>query len=102
MFVFSTCNETDTWSWTAEGSLQYKQKMCLKPKTGGANPDNGVIIVLGSACNDSQNMFEFVPSEYRLMVNVKQVHDYAVNYQMIFGYYSAIRIHQIFRNVMIN
>jgi hypothetical protein len=55
--VFSSCDATDTWSWTAQGSLQYKKKMCLKPK-------NGVELVLDSVCDERQNFFEFVPSKY--------------------------------------
>ena len=60
---------TDKWSWTSKGSLQYKQGMCLKPETGGATPDNSVMLVLDSACNESQNFFEFSPSKYHLVLN---------------------------------
>jgi hypothetical protein len=67
--VFSTCNVTDKWSWTSNGSLQYKQGMCLKPETGGATPDNSVMLVLDSACNEAQNFFEFSPSKYHLVLN---------------------------------
>ena len=64
MGVFSSCDVTDTWSWTAQGSLQYKKKMCLRPKTGGDEPRNGVELVLGLVCDERQNFFEFVPSKY--------------------------------------
>ena len=61
--VYSTCNATDTWSWTAEGSLQYRNQMCLKPKNG-ENPNNDEKLVLSSLCNHTQNFFKFVPSKY--------------------------------------
>ncbi|CAB4033342.1 Hypothetical predicted protein, partial [Paramuricea clavata] len=59
--IFSSCDATDTWSWTAQGSLQYKKKMCLQPR--GAQ---GIYIklVLDSICDQPQNVFEFVPSTY--------------------------------------
>jgi hypothetical protein len=62
--VFSSCDATDRWSWTAQGSQQYKKKMCLKPETGGASPGNDVKLVLDSVCDERQNFFEFVPSKY--------------------------------------
>ena len=61
MGVFSGCDATDTWTWTAKGSLQYKKKMCLYPETG-SNPRNNV--KLDSVCDERQNFFEFVPSKY--------------------------------------
>ncbi|CAB3992973.1 MAM and LDL-receptor class A domain-containing 2-like [Paramuricea clavata] len=61
--VFNSCNATDTWSWTAKGSLQYKKKMCLKPETGGEHPRNHADLVLDSICDERQNFFEFVPSD---------------------------------------
>ena len=64
MGVFRSCDATDTWSWTAQGSLQYKKKMCLKPKTGGEDPSSGTKLVLDSVCDEQQNVFEFVPSKY--------------------------------------
>jgi hypothetical protein len=62
--LFSSCDATDTWTWTAQGSLQYKKKMCLKPETGGAHPRNHVELALDSVCDERQNFFEFVPSKY--------------------------------------
>ena len=62
--VFSSCDATDTWSWTAQGSLQYKKKMCLKPETGGAHPRNHVDFVLDSVCDERQNYLEFMRSKY--------------------------------------
>ena len=62
--VFSTCDATDQWSWTAQGSLQYKKKMCLVPKTGRIDPVDNIVLMLGSACNESKNFFKFVPSKY--------------------------------------
>ncbi|CAB4036292.1 RNA-directed DNA polymerase from mobile element jockey, partial [Paramuricea clavata] len=58
--VFSSCNATDTWSWTTRGSLQYKKKMCLKPETGGRNPYNNAELVLDSVCDEPENLFEFM------------------------------------------
>ncbi|CAB3989870.1 MAM and LDL-receptor class A domain-containing 1-like [Paramuricea clavata] len=60
--VFSSWDATDTWSWTAQESLQYKKKMCLQPETGGVNPRNGIKLVLDSVCDERQNFFEFVPT----------------------------------------
>jgi hypothetical protein len=60
----------DKWSWTSSGSLQYKKDMCLRPETGGASPDNDVKLVLDSACNESQNFFEFQPSKYHLVLYI--------------------------------
>ncbi|CAB4045387.1 MAM and LDL-receptor class A domain-containing 2-like, partial [Paramuricea clavata] len=57
--VFSSCDATDTWNWTAQGSLQYKKKMCLKPETRGVNRE---WLVLDSVCDERQNVFEFVPT----------------------------------------
>jgi hypothetical protein len=68
--LFSSCNATDTWSWTAQGSLQYKKKMCLRPETGGENPRNDVYLVLDSVCDEQQNVFEFVPSKYLSMLYI--------------------------------
>ena len=63
MGVFSSCDATDTWSWTAQGSLQYKKKMCLKPETV-LNPRSGIKLVLDSICDERQNVLQFVPSKY--------------------------------------
>ena len=38
--------------------------MCLKPKTEGEHPRNNVELVLDSVCDERQNFFEFVLSEY--------------------------------------
>ena len=62
--VYDNCEPTDTWSWTAEGSLKYKNKWCIKPKTGWENPENNVNIVLDSTCDHAQNFFKFIPSKY--------------------------------------
>ena len=68
MGLFSSCDATDTWSWTAQGSLQYKKKMCLKPETGGGNPRNHIELVLDSVCDERQNFFEFVSTSKYLSV----------------------------------
>ena len=31
--VYDNCDAADTWSWTTEGSLIYKNKWCIKPAT---------------------------------------------------------------------
>jgi hypothetical protein len=67
--VFSSCDATDTWSWTAQGSLQYKKKMCLKPETGGANPRNDVKLVLDSVCDERKNFLQFVPSKWFIQLD---------------------------------
>ena len=65
--VFSTCDATDKWNWTVQGSLQYKKQMCLTPKTGGIDPDDNIVLVLGSVCNESKNFFRFAPSKYHII-----------------------------------
>jgi hypothetical protein len=60
--VFSSCNATDKWSWTAQRSLQYKKKMCLKPER--EDQGNNVKLVLDPVCDEPQNFFKFVPSKY--------------------------------------
>ncbi|CAB3990325.1 MAM and LDL-receptor class A domain-containing 2-like [Paramuricea clavata] len=52
--VFSSCDVTDTWNWTANRSLQYREKMCLKL--------DDVKLVLDSVCDKPRNLFEFVPT----------------------------------------
>ncbi|CAB4026654.1 MAM and LDL-receptor class A domain-containing 2-like, partial [Paramuricea clavata] len=60
--VHSNCDLTDKWSWTAKGSLKFKNKYCLKPETGWSNPGNNIKLVIDSACDNSQNFFKFVPT----------------------------------------
>ena len=70
--VFSNCDRTDKWSWTAQGSLKFKNKYCLKPKSGWTNPLDNVNLVLSSAC-ESQNFFEFVPSKYLSVLYITEL-----------------------------
>ncbi len=62
--MYSSCDATDKWAWTRNGSLKFKNKYCLKPVRGWSNPQNNVNLVLDSVCDRSQNLFKFVPSKY--------------------------------------
>ena len=68
--VYSNCDGTDKWSWTAKGSLKFKNKYCLKPETGWSSPGNNIKLVIDSACDKPQNFFKFVPSKYRSVLYV--------------------------------
>ena len=65
--MFDSCDPSETWDWTAKGSLRYKKKYCVRPETGWANPANDVKLVLDQDCDRSQNFFKFVPSKYEAM-----------------------------------
>ena len=60
--VYSNCNATDKWSWTAKRSLKYKNQYCLKPQF--LNPKDNTNLVLDSNCDRLHNYFQFVPSKY--------------------------------------
>ena len=62
--MYTNCDAADKWSWTAKGSLKFKNQFCLKPKTGYSNPGNNIRLVLDSNCDRSQNFFKFVASKY--------------------------------------
>ena len=65
--VYDNCDAADTWSWTAKGSLKYKNKWCIKPKEGGIKPGWNTKLVLDSTCDHDQNFFKFIPSMYCLL-----------------------------------
>ncbi|XP_028407481.1 MAM and LDL-receptor class A domain-containing protein 1-like [Dendronephthya gigantea] len=58
--VYRNCTQTDTWSWTKSGSLQFKKGMCLTAKNG-VHAVDGENLVLSSVCDQLQNFIKFEP-----------------------------------------